>query len=377
MLSLSMYVHLTILNCGCATAFEMSDMVRDLNVLQNRMAMGDRDARAEAAKKFDLIDEAIPAFEPETWKQEKNTRAAAIFLLAGGAPAHLREAYDAEFLKPEYGDLMSAALEYAEAGGEGSQKLMEVDARSYSAVLAGHIALVQGVAIAEKDKGKAVGLFDLARLSAPSSLIEEAALRREIELLDLDHGAEKLITVINRYVEKYRQSPYASAFWRRVFSVTQDALKRSDRTFIEKVAAALEQGPSAERISLYLSHAHDSILNGEFSSASEAISKSESAPLDEATKQRVACYRKIIAALSEAGGDSASRLSNINVDALSHRDAELVRIARGVLSRLAQNATEQSVAEKKPEEVSTREIINASRRAIDYSEDILRQRRQK
>lgn len=108
---------LLIMLVGVAQAADFAEMVRDLNVMQNRMVTGDMKAREQAARQFDLIEKSITSLEPDAWADERNQRAAIVYLLAGGAPVGLRAIHDAEFDAGKLGPLIGASVEYAEERG--------------------------------------------------------------------------------------------------------------------------------------------------------------------------------------------------------------------------------------------------------------------
>ncbi|MCX7900234.1 MAG: hypothetical protein N2444_09170, partial [Methylocystis sp.] len=198
--------------CPSASSQELPDLVRALNSLQNRMAMGDKSARRAIMEQSALVELAIVATPPDGWAEERNVRAAALYLLCGGAPGKLREIYDAQFVPTPLAPLLEASLAQAET--HKADALSKFDAREFPPILGGHIALIQGDALLGVDKQKALTFLDLARLLTPESLVEEAALRHEINALDPAQDAERLIRLAERYLSCYAASPSDDLFWR-------------------------------------------------------------------------------------------------------------------------------------------------------------------
>lgn len=102
-----------------AKAQDLADSVRALNAAQNRMALGKDKAKDQVAAQFGTIESLIPTLEPEAWAQSRNIRAAALYLLGGGAPENLREIHEAGFVVGDEASLFEAALLNAE-GDEGA-----------------------------------------------------------------------------------------------------------------------------------------------------------------------------------------------------------------------------------------------------------------
>ncbi len=351
---------------GAAQAEDLPAMARDLNAMQNLMAEGRAGARDRAARQFDLIDKAIEAIEPDGWREERNVRAAIIYLLCGGAPAKLREILDAQFVDSKLAGLFAASVEYAEGREGGIPKaLQDINARDFSPLLAGHLALVQGGALIGKDNARAISLFDLARLLMPASLVEEAALRREIAVLDLARESGKLAMLAARYIDKYAASPYAPSFWEafRQATVGQEAFL--DRS--EAFEPLFDKAAASQRLSLYLALARRALQAGKFDFAAKRIEKAAASATTPVARKRIDAYRLVLAALmEERGGEDLKALDQKQFDS---EDAAMIAIASGVVSRLAARGEPEPV-EKTDEKAD--ETIETVRRAIALSDEILK-----
>ena len=76
---------------------------------------------------------------------------------------------------------MRAAMAYGEnRNAEAMELLAEIDPRSLDASIAGHVALVRRSWRRRRIADKALALVGEARLLAPGTMIEEAALRHEV-----------------------------------------------------------------------------------------------------------------------------------------------------------------------------------------------------
>lgn len=345
-----------------ARAVEFAEMVRTLNAMQNRMTIGDAAARDQAAKQFDLIEKTIETIEPDGWSDERTLRAAILYLLCGGAPGSLREIHEAGFATGKLASLLAASVEYADGRDGGAPKaLMEFDPREFPSMLGGHLALVQGGALMGEDTPRAMALLDLARLLMPGSLVEEAALRREISILDPVRESDKLALLSVRYVSKYLMSPYAQHFWDVLRRVTVD-----DPTFLPRSAKfdpVFAKAPSSDRPSLYLALARQALLAGKFDEAKLKIDKAGEAAASSASEKRVGVYRNIVAALTQDG--AAEALRAVDVSELDKKDAALVAMASSVTAGLAA---------KKPEVPAddNYEIATTLRQAIAQSDELLK-----
>jgi chemotaxis protein MotC len=346
---------------GAAHGGEFAELVRELNVMQNRMVVGDATARDQAARHFDMIEKAIGALEPEGWADEKNQRAALIYLLCGGAPAGLREIHEAQFDAGKLEGLLGAGIEYAEGAGD-SKALQDFDARHLPPMLGGHLALVQGSALMGADNARAIMLFDLARLLMPGSLVEEAALRREIAVLDPARDVGKLVLLSTRYASKYLASPYAQNFWdvlRRATIADPQFLGRAPR--FEPIFA---KGPAGERAAYYLAIARMALLAGDFEEARRTIDLAGRSATHPITVKRIDAYHRILASLTQETG--APPLTQKEIDALDKKDSALVAIAASVSEGLSARPGPSPAAD------DDYAIADLARREIAKSDELLR-----
>ena len=89
---------------------------------------------------------------------------------------------------------------------------MNIDPRSVSLRLAGQLAYSESVLKTGRSPDDAIRLLDWARLLAPGSLVEEAALRREILLAGDQRQGDRVILLARQYVSRFPRSIYADIF---------------------------------------------------------------------------------------------------------------------------------------------------------------------
>jgi chemotaxis protein MotC len=352
------------LHIGVARAEEFATMVLELNALQNRMATGDAAARERAAKQFDLIEKTIDSVEPDRWLDERNLRAAIVYLLCGGAPSKLREIHEAGFPgEKKLASLLGASVAYADGREGGMPKaLMEINPRDFPAVLGGHVALVQGGALMSEDSARAISLLDLARLLMPGSLVEEAALRREIGLLDPVRDSGKVAMLAGRYIAKYAASPYAQSFWDSLRLATVDRDSFLDRS--ASFEPVFDKAPAERRLTLYLALARRALQAGNFDTATRFVDKAATGATGGDARKRIDAYRGVVQALTQERG--ADALRTLATDRIEKEDAALVATATGVLTRLAARSKPERSADDAPYE-----MLDTVRRALSESDALL------
>jgi chemotaxis protein MotC len=319
-----------------AMAADLATMIRDLNVMQNRMATGDAAARDQVAKQFDRIESSIDPTDAKAWSDERNTRAAITYLLSGGDSIKLRDVRDAKLAPESLRDLLSASLRYTDGD---ATELAPYDARQFPPLLGGHLALVQGGALIGKDNRRAAALLDLARLLMPASLIEEAAIRREIGIMNPTKDAEKLLLLTMRYLNKYLASPFARNFWDEFRLVAFSEANVSTAT--PRLDVILDRGAPEMRFEVYLTLARRAFLSGHLEWGADRLRKAEAAALDPIAKSRISAYKTVAAALM-CDRDAAA-IERLNFANLKPEDVEVMKLTAGVVTKLdAVNAPTES-----------------------------------
>ncbi len=197
----------------------------------------------------------------------------------------------------------------------------------------------------------------------PGSLIEEAALRREIALLDPVRERGKLAMLAARYISKYAASPYAQNFWEGFRQATV-----GEETFIDRFEAfepLFDKASASERLSLYLALARQALHSGKFEFARKAIEKAEAAATNSPARKRIEAYHSVVAALTEErGGDDLRALDQKQFD---KDDAGLIALASGVVTRLSARGQPDSKVDEPPYE-----MLETARRAIAQSDELLK-----
>lgn len=208
---------ITALSGGGARAADqdvkISNMVSDLQRIQVEMAMGDKSAYARQIDRLHAIGEAIDAAPADVWNDKNETDSAATFVLSGGPVRPIARLLQSGAVPDSEFSLLRGALAYASGREREALNLLEgIDPRTVGLRLGGQLAYAQSVLITAKDPRRSIELLDLARLLAPGSLVEEAALRREILITGDQHDSDRVIFLARQYVTRFPHSIYAENF---------------------------------------------------------------------------------------------------------------------------------------------------------------------
>ncbi|OYX14882.1 MAG: hypothetical protein B7Z15_02430 [Rhizobiales bacterium 32-66-8] len=191
-------------------------MVRSLQRLQDKIAVGVTDGLAMQRALIDEIDKAFAAAEPDTWQDPRSARALVIYTLSGGSPSVLRKIITQQPMPAIDERLLRGTLFYAEGREDDALKqLGEIDARTLPNSLGGQLALAQAALTVRRDPAKASALLDLARLLLPGTLVDEAALRRQILVAAQSGNLPQFERLSRQYLFRFRHSVYAGNFRQR------------------------------------------------------------------------------------------------------------------------------------------------------------------
>lgn len=235
---------------GQAGVGEPYELVRSLQALQDQVARGNTSAQARQRVLIGQIAEQFSKTDPAKWKDPRNLRAAAVFVFSGGSAQFLKSVpQEAEPTDVE-GKLIKAAVALSKGNREEAGKqLLAIDARMLDVTVAGHVAYVQAELVAEKEPAKAIAYLDDARLLAPGTLIEEAALRRQAALVSATGDLARHLDVAAKYLRRFPHSTYAGSFLQSLavqVVATADASKPDDLLKVEQLVNALSRAHQSE-----------------------------------------------------------------------------------------------------------------------------------
>lgn len=301
------------------------EAMRNLQQLQDQIAEGDAIAQAAHAKSIERTARIFADAKRGVWAEPRNARALILYLFSGGSGVTIADAVPMTALPPEYRKLYHGALAYALGNDdEARDTLLPIDARTAPQGLGAQLALVQANLAPENDKPRAIALLDLARLLAPGTLIEEAALRREMTLIGSTGNLEKFGVLARRYLGAFRRSVYADSFRQLVAGTAMQISKTDSDEAGLRLARIAESLEKDDRRRLYLAIARAAVLAGHVKmavlAAQEAKRLSVPGGQDEARAQ---VYFGAAAIINDRFDEGQAALKAAREDRLSPKDNAL------------------------------------------------------
>ena len=250
------------------------EMIRALQSLQEQIAQGNSHAMQAQRALLGKMDARFIALTAETWQEPRNARAAVIHLLSGGHPQVMRRLLTLDPLPAIDRRLLEASLAYVEGREEDMALLLEnIDPLDLPASLGGHVALVKAAPFIRTDPAKAMELLQVASLLMPGTLIEEAALRREVFVAGMLGDIDRFRVLSIRYLRRFRTSVYAGDFRRR-FALALDTLgfvKSEDKFAL--LDDVLHEFDADSRRGLYIRLGRSALLAGHLNVARKATAE--------------------------------------------------------------------------------------------------------
>jgi chemotaxis protein MotC len=207
--------------------------------------------------------------------------------------------------------------------------------------MGGQMALAQAALAVANDPERAIELLDTARLLAPGTLVEEAALRREILVADQVDDQAKFEALSRQYLSRFRHSVYAGNFRYR-FAAILTHLKFADEAAQTKSLDDMfrDLDPSTAR-ELYLTVARAAVVQGKAQAAAIAAERASAISPDGSTDQaRAHLYRAAALVITPDGLDSAIvEAQAIRPELLNGSDRALRDAARIAIEAIAKADT--------------------------------------
>jgi chemotaxis protein MotC len=192
------------------------ELVRELQIFQDQAVLKSKNARAQQTDFTAKVAAQLTKFDASAWADRRNARAAVIYVLSGGDPRVLSKLLGSGAALGVDDQLVKGALAYGERRDtEATQLLDGVDVETLDRSVGGHVALVRALLVAKSDQRKAIALLDRARIIAPGTMVEEAALRRQAILAAKVGDLDAFEALSSQYFRRFASSIFERSFERQ------------------------------------------------------------------------------------------------------------------------------------------------------------------
>lgn len=309
-------------------------MLRSLQFVQDSVAKGDHSATEMQRFLLQTIDERLKSAPSAIFKDPRNVDAALIYAMSGGNPATLEllvaRDVDGNF-DSRVADILRKYL-----SGKGTLVAQSIAAMvpEYRGTRIGaYLALIGGNVTIPRDPLAALGFYDIARLEAPGTIVEEAALRRSLAIAVEDGDAKRGVEYAQRYARRFLHSPYASQFADLLVSLV---VKRSDSLGEDAIVETFAMMDAERQKEAYLRLSRLAAISGKDSLARMAALKAKT--LSSAAPDQPEAQANLYESLSNIGTpdvvSAIETIGQIPETQLSDRDRALRDAARAIAEQV-------------------------------------------
>ncbi|RWF14321.1 MAG: chemotaxis protein MotC, partial [Mesorhizobium sp.] len=320
-------------------ALQPYQLVRSLQLVQDRIAGGDHAALPMQAKLLELADARLRAADAEDFKDPKNFRALLVYGMSGGNPVTVAAAASRATADPQSLTIAKGIVAYLNGQPAVAIEILRpIDPMSVPSDLGAFLALVKGSLLAPEQPTAALALLDEARLLSPGTLVEEAALRRSVGIAAAQGDAARFALASTQYVEAFLYSPYASQFADSFVSGVIALHMSISQDKLADITAMMD--PEREKV-IYLRIARRAAIDGlaDLSAFASARAEQGRDGNDNQDDPRAQLYSSLSTVTSATIEDVRQKLGKIDRGKLSEGDRALLdaaqAIADGVLARPA------------------------------------------
>ncbi|HXV30951.1 MAG TPA: chemotaxis protein MotC [Sinorhizobium sp.] len=335
---------------GLARAIEMEElepykMIRSLQYVQDSVVLGDHSAIEMQRFILGEIDKRLRTADQAAFRDPRNVDAALVYVMSGGNPETLDYLTDRDVAGNFDARVADALRQYLRGKGPLIVENLSKAAPEYrNSRIGPYLFLILGNATSQQDPVAAMKYYDWARLTAPGSIIEEAALRRSVSVAAQAGDPEKGFRYALNYARRYLTSPYASQF-ADVF--VELAVAHFDKAFEQRVSEILAFMDRPRQREVYLRVARRAAIAGEQSLARLASKRAEDLAAEGGGRSRLLAsfYDGLAAVPSEDVFAAAETIAAIPEERLSARDRALRQAAKAIADAVVRLPQDESSAQ--------------------------------
>jgi len=235
-------------------------LVRSLQTIQDKVIGGDIESLEVQRYLLNEIDRRLRTIDMAVFDDPRNVDAALIFAMSGGNPATLDILAERD-VEGNFDNRVTSILRryLSGRGATATKQLKEVVPEYRNTRIGPYLELIGANALMEDQTDTALKFFDWARVEAPGTIVEEAALRRALAITSQKGDAKRALPYARRYARRFMNSPYASQFADIFVSLAMDHREALPPPEIKAVLSLIERKRQRE---IYLRLGRRAAING-------------------------------------------------------------------------------------------------------------------
>ncbi|KQR77737.1 chemotaxis protein [Rhizobium sp. Leaf384] len=217
-------------------------MIRSLQHVQDSIVHGDLSSADMQQFMLGAIDKRLMAADRSVFADPRNVDAALIYAMSGGNPKTLAYLASRD-IDGNFDNRITDSLGHYLNGKGGLivETLSKTIEEYKNAPIGPYLFLVYGNAVAQQDPRKAVKAYDWARLVAPGTNIEEAALRRSLTITTHAGKVDEALRYSLAYTRRFMTSPYAGQFADTFVELAVASYGDATRDRIEEILSFMDK----------------------------------------------------------------------------------------------------------------------------------------
>lgn len=310
-------------------------ILRSLQFVQDSVVMGDHSAREMQKYLLETIDTTLRTADASIFEDSRNADAALAYIMSGGNPQTLDYLVARDVQGHFDSRVINILQKYFNGRGVQVEKIITDILPEYrNGVLGPYLMLIAGNIAVTRDPAASLVFFDDARLTAPGTIIEEAALRRSIIAMIQAKQPDKTLQYVRKYAVRFLHSPYASQFADLFVGFVVESFGSVSKENVVEIADLMDPERAEE---IYLRIARQASLRGQVELARFATDEAEELTSKTGDTSRMPLsklYSGLAGVPSDAVHSATDTLASIPNDELSPRDIALRDAAKTIAEQI-------------------------------------------
>lgn len=320
-------------------------LIRSLQVVQDAVVSGDHSAMEMQRFLLGVIDSRLRSADEKVFDDPRNVDAALIYAMSGGNP----ETLEILAIKDKFGNFDNEITTVLRAYLNGraaktQEELQEVVDIYRDTPVGPYLTLVAANVTAALNDSSALELFDWARLTAPGTLVEEAALRRSLFIAERNGLIDEAISYAQLYARRFINSPYAGQYADLLVDLVVLNYGKVGEDRLNAILSFMDRPRKRE---VYLRIARKAVISGLRDLALIASEKAEELlmPGDEVPKVLAGLYSGMARVPTEGVNAVLETLNAVPEQQLTRRDRALREAARTMAAEVVRKPDPDSLTQ--------------------------------
>ena len=316
-----------------ASPIKIDALLFSLLQVQDRIARGDAAALPLQKHLMTMLDAGISESGKVADMSPAEFRSLIIFGIVGSNSESVIEALSEVEEPKEKLQLARAVIDYrARKRNQASKRFAKIKTNELDQRLVPYVAFAKGNLYSRVSPRRAIRQYDLVRLEAPGTLLEEASLRR-LMALHASYGQGKEFSALaKQYARRFINSPYRKQF----LSMLRGGVLKMRRTIpLEEVRELGELMPPAYAIALHMHLVRAALQSGHMKLAQFSITQigmlsvqKNDSPVNQ---EQLRLFNLLTKMTAQDPHTLLKQLDSLDETRLAAVDIKLLERARGIL----------------------------------------------